>query len=90
MKEYCEHYTLDCQAEKMGCKGCGYYKKSADEMLEELDFEKDEPYENIISYEDDKRLIEFWIDRQVVNCDGDMTKNIIAAITKKMEELGWN
>lgn len=32
MKEYCEHYTLDCQAEKMGCEGCGYFKKSADEI----------------------------------------------------------
>ena len=29
MKENCKHYTLDCQAEKMGCEGCGYYKPLA-------------------------------------------------------------
>lgn len=85
----CKHYTLDCEQEKRTCEGCAYCEKSADEMFEELDFEKDEPYKNIISYEDDKRLIEFWIDRQVVNCDGNMTKDIITAMNKKVEELGW-
>lgn len=40
MKEYCEHYTLDCQAEKMTCEGCAYNKKSADELFKKLGFEK--------------------------------------------------
>lgn len=39
MKE-CKHYDFDCEQEKMGCEGCAYNKKSADEMLEELGFEK--------------------------------------------------
>ena len=85
----CKHYTLDCGQEERTCEGCAYCEKSADEIFEELGFEKDEPYKNIISYEDDKRLIEFWTDRQVVTCDGDITKDIIKAINKKMEEQGW-
>lgn len=24
--ERCEHYTLNCEQEKMGCEGCAYYK----------------------------------------------------------------
>ena len=28
----CEHYTLDCEQEKMGCEGCAYFKKSADSV----------------------------------------------------------
>lgn len=25
--ERCEHYTLDCKQEDIGCKGCAFYKK---------------------------------------------------------------
>ena len=39
MKEYCEHYDFDCKKEEMTCEGCGYYKKSADEMFSELGYE---------------------------------------------------
>lgn len=34
MKEYCEHYTLDCQAEKMGCEGCGFYKNDLNDYCD--------------------------------------------------------
>ena len=64
-------------------------EKTADEMFEELDFEKDKPYENIISYENDKMEIEFWTDRKIVTCTGDMTDNILKAINKKCQEMKW-
>lgn len=35
----CKNYNLDCQEEKMGCKGCAYCEKSADEK--ELKFEEE-------------------------------------------------
>lgn len=39
----CEHYTLDCEQEKMTCEGCAYNKKSAAELIKE-DEEREEKY----------------------------------------------
>lgn len=57
-------------------------------MFEELGYEKDMPYKNIISYENNKMEIEFWTDEEFVTCDGNMTGAIVEAINKKCEELG--
>ena len=81
---------LIVKKKKCGCEGCAYREKSADEMFKELDFVKDTPYKNIILYIDDDIEIEFQTDREVVTCDGDMSKEVVAAINKKVEELGWN
>lgn len=29
MMERCEHYTIECKQEKMGCEGCAYNKPIA-------------------------------------------------------------
>lgn len=85
----CKKVDNHCREEKMGCKGCAYCDKSADEMFEELEFEKNMTYENVISYEDEKNLIEFWTDREIFTCDGNIDKKTLKAINKKVEELGW-
>lgn len=103
MKEYCEHYTLDCQAEKMGCEGCGYYRKNADDMFEELGLTKDiiyynEDAEEIIYLGKNKysSAIKFNIRNKCINVyygqenhAGAITMEILQAINKKVEELGW-
>lgn len=95
MKEYCEHYTLDCQAEKMGCEGCGYYKKSADEMLEELGLVKLGSFENdrFIVYQKEELNMSLRFDKQEksVALEGFNALRIkdIDIIQMKMEELGW-
>lgn len=91
----CKNYTLDCEEEKMGCKGCAYNKKSADEMFEELGYEKASIGNGIEYYGADKE-IDF-----LENAAGQMEKRIwiddfhfitlqeLKAINKKVEELGW-
>ena len=93
----CKNYSLDCEEEKMGCKGCAYNKKSADEMFEELGYTKTRDgidcwciYENSlqkISFEKNERHI-FLEDRN----DDIALINFyqLQAINKKVEELGWN
>lgn len=61
----------------------------ADEMFEELGFEKSNPYKNIVLYENEKKEIEFWTDMEWVECDGKMEATIIQAINEKCKELGW-
>ena len=91
----CENYDLDCQEEKMGCQGCAHCKKSADEMFDELGYEK-EIVKNGIEYYGDDKEIDF-----LENAVGKMEKRIwiddfhfitmeeLKAINKKVEELGW-
>lgn len=101
--ERCEHYTLDCQAEKMGCEGCGYYKKSADEMFEELGYEKYRD-KDICKYEYDKAglkmVIKFNLKYKTITMSmydkdeqrsypPETTMQELKAINKKVEELGW-
>lgn len=93
MKEYCEHYTLDCQAEKMTCEGCGYYKKSADEDFEDIGLIKEEDVNQIIYSNKKNPRIKLLFHKKFksVSCEGfDSLRSIdIKIINKKMEELGW-
>ncbi len=97
--ERCEHYTLNCEQEKMGCEGCAYNKKSADEMFEELGYEKEIVANGVEYYLGDgvnEKEIDF-----LENAAGEMEKRIwiddfhfitlqeLKAINKKVEELGW-
>lgn len=79
----------------MTCEGCAYNKKSADEMFEELGYEK-EIIGNGIEYYGADKEIDF-----LENVAGQMEKRIwiddfhcitmeeLKAINKKVEELGW-
>lgn len=102
MKEYCEHYTLDCQAEKMGCEGCGYFKKSADEIFEELDYIKEYYFspegekigENYMSKAKDIEITFYYVDKEFcISSEGDYAMCVgideLKAINKRVEELGW-
>lgn len=92
----CKNYSLDCKQEEMTCEGCAYCEKSADEMFEELGYEK-EIIGNGIEYYGADKEIEF-----LENAAGQMGKRIwiddfhfitmeeLKAINKKVEELGWN
>ena len=92
----CKNYDLYCKEEEMTCEGCAYCEKSADEMFEELGYEK-EIIGNGCSYYSDDKEIEFlenvvrkmekriWIDD--FHC---ITLQELKAINKKVEELGWN
>jgi hypothetical protein len=66
MKEYCEHYTIECKKEEMTCEGCAYNKKSADEMLEELGLVRLEGFENdrFIVYQKEKLNMSLEFDKQ--------------------------
>lgn len=91
----CKYMDDSCREEKMGCEGCAYYEKSADEMFEELEYEK-EIIGNGIEYYGDDKEIDFLEDAA-----GGMEKRIwiddfhfitlqeLKAINKKVEELGW-
>lgn len=102
-KEYCEHYDFDCKKEEMTCEGCGYYKKSADEMFEELDFIKYTD-KNICKYEYDKAglkmVIQFNLRYKTITMSmydkdeqrsypPETTMQELQAINKKVEELQW-
>ncbi len=83
------------EKKRCGCEGCAYNKKSADEMFEELGYEK-EIVGNGFSYYSSDKEIEF-----LENAVGEMEKRIwiddfhcitlqeLQAINKKVEELGW-
>ncbi len=91
--ERCEHYTLDCQAEKMGCKGCGYYKKSADELFEDLGYKKQEGLREINYYRGNDEIV-IYKDLKWFSCSKQEEIDFInmqelQAINKKVEELGW-
>nr|DAZ26662.1 MAG TPA: hypothetical protein [Caudoviricetes sp.] len=79
--------------------------KSAKEMFEELGFKRVEtPYKECICYEDKHiyhiRQIIFWIDNKIMcnnlyydyfQMQGSLriNKNLLKAINKQVEELGW-
>ena len=95
----CKNYTLDCEEEKMGCKGCAYNKKSADEMFEDIGYEIIENTNTTLNYE----LIGKYMDKEIIFEKLDksfsagystgecchITMQELKAINKKVEELGW-
>lgn len=103
--ERCEHYTLDCEYEKMGCEGCAYNKKSADELFKELGFEKvidnekevKYQYKNIIMGDKIEHTIQIAKIGKIIFSYRDdnnhqvmgLSKKELKAINKKVEELGW-
>lgn len=102
MKENCKHYTLDCQAEKMGCEGCGYYRKSAGEMLEELGYIKEYYFspegekigENYINKDKEIEITFYYVDKEFcISSEGEYAICVgideLKAINKRVEELGW-
>lgn len=98
----CKHYTLDCEQEERGCKGCAYCEKSADEMFEELGYEKlDKRLLKNIIFTDGNKKIYFHKVHEKIKCveydkeeknfiEGYFTTEELKAINKKVEELGWN
>ncbi len=64
----------------------------ADKMFEELDFQKSKEYSNCFWYEHKKTKlrITFWKEEKSIGIMGDITIQILQAINKKVEELGWN
>lgn len=92
----CKHYTLDCEQEKMGCKGCAYEKdiKTADEMFEELGFIKIGNFKDdrFIVYQNEINMsIQFDKQEKSVIFEGfnAMRKKDIELFQIKMEELEW-
>ena len=91
----CNKVDNSCRDEKLTCEGCAYCKKSADELFEELGYEKAIIGNGIEYYGADKE-IDF-----LENAAGQMEKRIwiddfqfitlqeLKAINKKVEELGW-
>ena len=81
--ERCKHYDLDCEEEKMGCEGCAYNKKSADDLLEKIGVVKEQETEELISYCSRKEKF-----KKIEGCNA---LRVIDAsiILMKMEELGW-
>ena len=66
--------------------------KSAREMFEELDFKIDDIKSTYLSYYNKKedRYIYFDYIYKTVEVQFDITMNLLKAINKQVEELGWN
>lgn len=84
--ERCEHYTLDCEQEKMGCRGCAYNKKSADELFEKLGYKKSYSVTN-----DEVLMIGYGLNgKSIEECEiifVKKPKKMIIGITIGMQEL---
>ncbi len=101
----CKNYSIDCKEETMGCRGCAYCEKSADEMFEELGFEKvidnekevKYQYKNIIMGDKIEHTIQIAkIGKIIFSYRDDKNHQVMGfgkkelkAINKKVEELGW-
>ena len=90
-----------CQVEKMGCDGCAYREKSADEMFAELGYEKiDRKLYKTILFTNGNKKFYFHKVFHKIKCveydneeekfmDSFFTMQELQAIIKKCEELKW-
>lgn len=91
--ERCKHYTVDCEQEERTCEGCAYNKKSADEMFKDLGYKKQEGLREINYYHGNDEIV-IYKDFKWFSCSKQEEIDFInmqelAAINKKVEELGW-
>lgn len=86
----CKYMDNSCREEKMGCEGCAYYEKSADEMFEELGYKKFYENTDTTRYSNNISIIEFRNGMKAFDKSPyGISIQELQAINKKVEELKW-